>query len=727
MSKKHKNKNKFYKVQNPNKESNVNEEAVNISEQMDGEVLVASANEESISENFNAEVIESNVETVEEDSGDLLENLDSENLSEESNVENSDVEESEISENVENDTVTDEPTVIEETESVDEPSEDPISETVESAEETVESEQFETNDDTTEQAEVSERPVQDNEPNDETNPENGEVSEVENVETDKEAEEKALRKAEKKAKQKAWVKAHKGFIVSASLVLFVIIAVIVGHFVSTMHMVFIHSGNDLIKASNESKKSELKFKSDVTVDEDITLTGYTLDLDKYTLTVNGNLTIKNADAYIGKQLFLWSKFTNGGKIEVNGRLFIDSKETLLLSIVKADSVVILGENALVNNTVEPIEAEYTNVWFNRTEDTETVVGTYSADVGTLEINSQTKANINSNSLATITLNGEVNEINGGDKVHLKNNSKSTFVSNCTKLYINERAIWGGFDGNTVLNHYFVQKLANPELMISSASGEFEVHISHVDNADAYMVVYDGLEAVRVEKEFDKNYTTYQLPTRDPGSYELKVYAISNNPDEFNDGDTVTTKVEIYSTLDKPQIISCEKIENEEGEKYILTIKSVNNALSYNINVGGKKLTALATAEEYVTVNLTSLIDGVGTYNITVSALANGTNYKESEPELYSFINTVTLKLGEITESENEGQYTYSWDAVTGAVAYEVVYGNTKVITTSNSITLDTQSAVSVKPLGKGYYKDGESVKFNPSTVEPEQPENPGEE
>lgn len=561
---------------------------------------------------------------------------------------------------------------------------------------------------------------------DENNAESENDSKNQDDTTDEELkakEEKEKAKAEKREKRKAWVKAHKLFIAISSIIFLVAVGILIGHFVSTANMIFIHNANDLVKASTQSKKSELKFKSDIIVDGDITLNGYSLDLDKYTLTVNGNLTIKNEKLNIGKQLFLWSAYEKGGNIEVSGRLVLDSKETQLLSSVKADNLIILSDNAHISNTVEPKTADYAYIWFNRNETTDSVLGAYSSDTGDLTLNSQTQSNIHTNSTSTITLNGTANEIIGGEKIYLKDNSKSVFVCECSKLYISEGATWGGFDANSVENYYFVQKLGKPELIIEKSGKTFEVHISHVDNADAYILTYEGLDQVRVPKDFGKNYTTYILPSRDPSTYNLSVYAVSDNPDEFNDGDIASTKVEVYATLDKVRILSCEKIENESGNQYILTIESVKNALSYEIVVNGKTLNVDAKEEENIEVDLTSLINGVGTYNIRVTALAKGTNYKNSDVELYSFVNTVKLVMGEINESENEGKYTYSWDNIIGATAYEITYGEDekKIITTENFIVLDELTFVSVKPLGKGYYKDGESVSINAPEIEPEIP------
>ncbi len=540
-------------------------------------------------------------------------------------------------------------------------------------------------------------------------------------------EEKAEKKRIKKEKQKerraksaAWAKAHKLLIFILSLVLAVVIGVVVAHFVTTAKMVFIHNAEDLIEASAQNKKSELKFKSDITIDGNLDLSGYTLDLDKYTLTVKGNLNVKNKDSFIGKQKYLWSDFTVGGKI-VCDRLFIDGESVKLYSNVVADNVVILAKTAEILNGVSGKSQETTDIWFLRNENESALVGSFCGDNGEIILKSlMENANLHSAMNSVVYCYGNINNISGGEKVHLKPNSITNYVEGCIKLFIEEKAIWKGFDANTVENYYFVQKLETPEILIVNGDNGYEIRISNVDNADAYMVVYDGMDSVRVEKTLNGNYTVYTLPYKAPGSYSLTVSAVSNNQEQYNDGDARNLTVEIYETLEQPDILSCKERVNENGEtSFVVTIQNVANAKTYELSVNGQKLTVDATANPTVDVDITSIVNGkVGTYNIFAKAVANGTNYKESVEEIYSFVYTKKLALGEITKTVTENGILYSWVGLEGAIGYMVSYGDESRVITNCEIVLSEDTILAVKPLGKGYYKDGEFVYSSTPEVKP---------
>ncbi len=540
-------------------------------------------------------------------------------------------------------------------------------------------------------------------------------------EEEKKAREKKERNAEKKAKRKAWVKAHRKLIAILSAILIVVIGVTVTHFVITRNVYFIHNEEDLIKiaAKEKNSRTNLILKNDVTVNGDYSINNCNLDLNKYTLTIKGNLTLSNKDnCNIGKQKTIWSDYKQGGNIIVEGDFILNGLSYNLMSDIKADSVLIYADEANIDGKILSFSEEDCKIYFKRNKAGEVIVSDYSKNNGFLAIRSTIKGNIYLSMESELALYGKINSIYGGAKVTLYSGSTSSMVSDCKKLYIQPYADWISFDKITVEEYYFVEKLEMPTLLFVNDNDEQYLRISNVENADAYILVYDGSEEIRIEKKLGDKYTEYKLPYKAPGDYKLTLYAISDNSDKYLNGDSVTMAISIYSKLSTPIILGCEEIIDDEGTKTVLRIQNTPHATQYYIEINYKGIEVEVGEDEVLTVDITEYVADPGISNIFVTAKATGTNYNDSDKELFSYVKTQKLVFEWLTANIVDDEYVVAWSEPKGAQAYEIsVYDENGTlvqhyITVSTSITLDEVADVRIRPLGSGYYKDGDEIKVS---------------
>lgn len=569
------------------------------------------------------------------------------------------------------------------------------------------------------------------EPTDEEKP----LSEEEDAEK-KLAEKKAKRKAEKKAKRKAWRKAHRKLIAILSVIIIIVVGVTVSHFVVTRNVAFIHNENDLVKLATKEKntRTNLIFKEDVTVNGDLSIGNCNFDLNKYTLTVKGNLNLSNKEkGTIGKQQSIWSDYKLGGNIVVEGDLTLNGLSYILLSNIQADSVIIVADEATVSGEVHPFSEEKSNIYFKLNKAGEAVVSDYSKNSGILAINSKVDGNVCLSKKSELSLVGEVGIISGGAKVTLCDYSTCSNVEECKKLFIQPNANWSSFDKMTVEEYFFVEKLAAPTLLFVNNSEEQYIRISNVENADAYILVYDGSEEIRIEKAVGSKYTEYKLPYKDPGNYQITIYAISDNSDKYLNGNAVASTISIYAKLANPVILGCEEVLDENGDvKTMLKLEKVPHALQYEININGKRFEVSISEEDILSVDISEYISTPGISDIFVTAKANGTNYTDSDKELYSYVKTQKLVLEGLNATVTEDSYVVTWLSLKGAKAYEVsIYDQEgklvqHYITTSTAIILEEKLDVRVRPLGYEFYKDGDEVMVIDTPALPDDQDTPSD-
>ena len=544
-----------------------------------------------------------------------------------------------------------------------------------------------------------------------------------------EAAEKARIKAEKKARSREkrkennkkfreWVKRHKIFVTIFIIVFALIIGAGVATLVLTRNMYFVFNASDIDKMLEKNKRTDFKLEKDVVYDGDLTLNGYIIDLNKHTLTVNGNLSLNNEnDSVIAKRSVFKKDYETGGNLVVNGILTLNGVNYNLYSSINAEELKVEKGNVNVIGSVSGVNGEVIVNYASASENK------------TLTVNGSVDGSATLGESSVLVLNGSIKNVTGGEKIRVNDNATIGYVKDCASLYLEPQSKWQGFDSATVQRYYFVQTLASPVLLVTEKDGVFTCTISHVENADAYELTYADLETIRVNKNGSGNNTTYVLPHQAPGKYSLKVTAISDDPEQYKASASSSTSVEVYITLSSPVIeVFKESVENGE-KKVALRFNKVEHALKYDIVIEGKTKTIDAEDIAVIEVDISEYVGKVGSYTIYVKATAPDTNYKASDNAMVSYVHTEKLTLGAITESNDDG-FTISWDALDGAYAYEVkLYSGENqvadVVLSANVTTIRIEDAngninslfgvseadaYSVAPKGKGFYKDGDSKK-----------------
>jgi|GEM_PF-5721835 len=570
-------------------------------------------------------------------------------------------------------------------------------------------------------------------------PDNGQVSEADKIKQEgEEAAEKARKKAEKKAlarekrkqnnaKFKEWVKRHKLFVSLFIIIATLIIGAGVTTLVLTRNMYFVYNANNIAKMIEKNKRTDMKLEKDVTYDGDLTLNGYTLDLNKRTLTVNGDLTLNNDNAsVIGRKRLFKKNYELGGKLVVNGNVVFNGVDYDLYSEIVAQTITVKNGNVVVYSEIKG-------------EESVTLKYLSESEKNTLTINGKVNGNVELNETSSLILNGTAKDVKGGAVVRINDNASVGFISGAKALYLEPNSRWGGFDSDSVKDFYFVQVLSTPALLVNEENGVYTCFISHVDNADAYLITYGDLQEVRLAKNSSGTNTAYVLPDLAPGKYTLKVVAVSDNAEKYKSSATASTYVEVYITLSTPDVELCKEIEKEDGTHVILTFKGVEHALKYEINIEGKSVTVDANDAKTIEYDITEYVKNVGTYTIYIKATAPNTNYKSSANAMLSYVRVKKLTLT-VSETVSDG-FVVGWEKLAGAYAYEVrLYNDSTQLksivlskdTTSIAIMdkngvvdpifgqVDAVNGYAVIPLGTGYYKDGD-VKINRFTYpEPKQ-------
>ena len=529
------------------------------------------------------------------------------------------------------------------------------------------------------------------------------------------AREKAEKKAAAKAKRKAWCKRHVGLIVFLCLIVLLGAGLATGHFVTTRNVAFIHKVEDLEKAVAAGKKTEYIFKSDINYEGSLTLTGVSLDMNDYTLTVRDDLFM-SGDVFVGSKKTIWHRPQVGGAVIVGGT-YSQTGNVRWYSALEANTVKVTGDLAVATdfdtkglNVSGALDVDG-NVKAN-----EVTVG------GDLTVAGVIKAPVTISANADIS--GTVQSILGGKKVVVKGTVGDVVDSESLYLYPDSNVTTFAVGA-----YYFVQYLETPTVLVKKVDGTQMLLISHVHNADGYKVTIDSTSLeYDVRRDLEAANTAYVMPNLDPGDYNVTVVPYSDTPDVYISGSSAKIKLSYYVQLATP-VVTIDEVSAEETVKVIVSIEKVDFASNFIVNVAGTDVTVKAE-DGVTTCDITDKIKNVGSYDVYVYAEPpKKGNYERSETTLVTYVRMATATatvnpvivengIDVVITGTDAYYYLVEWkkgDVTVSSVSVKANSGETVAHTDLTSADVD---AVCVTPLAKGYYRTGEVVKVAVTQPQP---------
>ena len=535
-----------------------------------------------------------------------------------------------------------------------------------------------TDEDTTEASEGEEAPAAEGEPTEEAAP----------------AEEK------KKGGFKAFFKRHLLFFIIAIATVLIAVGLVVGHFVATYHISFIHDEEDLVEALEKEHVTTLVLKDDVTVSSDLTLTkSVDFDLNEYTLTVEGDFTLPvEKTVYMGYKTK--GEYVYGGKIVANkfkasgtGDLCILADMTIKGAEISASAVYVKGS----------------------------IYGADSVSLSSpnIVLNGDAATTLRLSDASVLNLTGVVTEIQGGKTVTLTEGAVDLIVGSADNSPVVFDHVGKVKKTLNVANYFRVTKLATPdEIYVLEENGDFRCYVSEVIGAENIEYSLNGGDAVTVP--VTPGTTIIELSSDDltPGEQTVTLRVTAPSDKHYTESSWRSVTFEFSAQLATP----IPTVAEEDG-KIVLTVPAIKHADKYVYTLRGEQY---ETKE--VKTDITDKVAEGGVYILKVTAVSNNKYFSDSNEAMTSYVTYVKLASPVVTYEIADDTVTFSWEAVEHADRYYITYGNDEIYSTDSSLALEYKEGVTfylqAKAKGGECYVDGTVTSVLPTLEPAEEPADP---
>lgn len=448
------------------------------------------------------------------------------------------------------------------------------------------------------------------------------------------------------SKFKLFVSRYKLPIIIASIVILIALAAVITVLVMNKNLVRISSAEDFANKDTKGKTTYVITK-DITVEGDLTIpNGMNIDLNKYTLTINGNLIYGNDagdnEIYIGDK---------------KGPLFLDN------GALVADSINFNSPNATLS-LHSPITANG-----NYTLKTLKIANDYNAS-NSVTINASQYVTIkgdlivgNDGSLVivanTTTIENDVEISGSGASIDIT--SQSLTLDADLKAAIASITDCGTEDNKGTINGSITGALdvTNSYLVIGKDSTINSISADNLSTLDISGTVTTSLTGGLLIIYQSGSVCPLTSDSLTVHIYEDSTITQINNVPQAN--------ILFFVKLNAPRDITV----NQEGASIVCYVAEVANADEYVVTIAGQEIRSATNV-----IDITAYITEAGDHSIIAKAVSSNAQLLDSATISYTYTYNIKLATPSISIDDSDG-YKVEFEAVPFATSYKYTINGTE--------------------------------------------------